>query len=1053
MTIEKNNKHMKLLYNIFLCVILFAVSFSYSYTAPLQVTETITHVSCNGGNNGSISLSVNGGTAPYEYVWSNGDTTESINALNAGEYSYTVTDDVNSTFIDTLEVTEPLDITIDNTINHNNCHGDSAGSIDLTITGGTPPFDYSWDNGDTTKNINNLIAGSYYLTITDNNSCTKTTGFAINHPATAIDISATIDSTTCFNSSDGAIDISVNGGVPGYTYSWSQDSTKQDISGLTKGTYEVTVTDDNNCKKIKEFVVPHPEQITINETIQELSCYGDRNGSINITSIDGGVAPYSYAWSNGKEDQEILGLDDGTYRVTVTDAKHCTQTEFYELTDPPPLSLSGDVTDATGINDNDGSIDVTVSGGSPGYTYSWDNGETTQNISNLLPGKYYVTVKDTNNCSNDTNFIVNFPSIIDVSHTVTAINCYGGSDGAISLSLSGGTAPYSFNWSNGDTTQNITNLSSGDYSVTVTDDNEEKGLSVINVPEPEEIRVYSGKINIDCHGDEDGGINLAVFGGVGSYQYHWNTNDTTKNLSGIAAGTYHVTVTDSNGCTETKSITLDQPDPLVIDASIVNVSVINGSNGAIYLDVEGGTEPYYYNWNTGDTSQNLTFIDIGIYSVTVVDNNYCKDSGTYEVEGVTPTLYTSANVTPISCPGDNNGEIDITTHGGEPPYKFEWSNGDTTEDLTGLSGGIYTITVTDDDDETAVRNCYVHEPDTIKIYGNAKDIVCYDSNNGKISFDSITGGVKPYQYEWSNDSTSNSITRLSPGTYTVTIIDQNLCEKSKQYEIEEPPVMNIASEVFGTTCLTCSNGGISVSVDGGVPPYDYLWNNGVRTSGIGSLSRDKYSLIITDSAGCERIKKYEIKLISPSSSSKNPEPGATEISNDTEVWMEFNQDVWEGNLNNVVIKNQYNIHMQGVSSTLDTLSNTLNIYHTEDFQINREYTVIVPSGTVLNTDSVGNRQITWKFKTINTGIDDINTPDPVIYPIPSNGMLFIKGLDVIQNNSIAVTVDNMLGKRLLEKHISPRETIQLDLSDFLKGMYIIRFSWDNKQITKQIIIL
>ncbi len=1044
---------MKLLHNIISCVILFAVNLFYSYTVPLQVNDTITHVKCHNGSTGAISLSVNGGEAPYEYLWSSGDTTESIHELSAGEYSYTVTDNIDSTYTDTLEVTEPTEINISENVVHNNCHGDSAGSISLTITGGTPPLEYLWDNGDTTKDINNLIAGSYYITVTDSNGCTKTTGYGINQPSTAISITSSIDSTTCFNSNDGAIDLSVSGGGTGYTYLWSNGASTQDLSGISKGSYEVTVTDDNNCEKIKNFVVPHPAEITINENIQEIQCHGDKNGSIHITSIDGGVAPYSYSWSNGKTDQEILGLDDGTYRITVTDAKKCTQAEFYELTDPPALSLSGNVTDATGINAGDGSINLTVTGGSPGYTYSWNNGQTTEDLSNLSPGKYYVTVKDINKCPNDTNFIVNFPSTITINHTVTSVNCYGGSDGEISLSLSDGTAPYSFNWSNGDTTQTINNLSSGDYSVTVTDNTGEKGLSIINVPEPEEIRVYSGKINPDCHGDEDGRINLAVFGGVGPYQYLWNTNDSTKNIIGLSAGTYHVTVTDSIGCAKTKSITLNQPDPIVINDSIINVSVVNGSNGAIYLDVEGGTAPFYYNWNTGDTSQNLEFIDIGIYSVTVVDKNFCKDSGTYEVEGVTPPLYTVAQTTSITCPGDDDGKIDITTHGGEPPHKFKWSNGATTEDLTGLSGGIYTITVTDSDDKTSIRNCYVHEPDTIKIYGNTRDIVCHDSNNGKISFDSIKGGVKPYQYQWSNDSTGSSISGLSPGAYTATIIDQNLCNKSKQFDIKEPPVINITSEVLGTTCLTCSNGGITVTVEGGVPPYDYLWNNGVTTSGIGSLSRDSYTLIISDNAGCEIIKKYDIKLMSPGASSQNPEPGASEISNDTEVWIQFNQDVWEGNLDNVVIMNQYNINLAGVSSTLDSLSNTLNIHHTEDFQINREYTVIVPSGTVRNTDSVGNRQISWKFQTINTGIEDINTPDPVIYPIPSNGVLFIKGLDVIQSNNILLTVDNILGNRILEKQIEPSKTIKIDMTNKSNGLYIIRFSWDDKVITKQIIIL
>ncbi|MBC9814011.1 SprB repeat-containing protein, partial [Crocinitomicaceae bacterium CZZ-1] len=371
-----------------------------------------------------------------------------------------------------------------------------------------------------------------------------------------------------------------------------------------------------------------------------VSCNGASDGAIDLT-VGGGTPGYSYTWSNGAVTEDINSLPAGTYSVNITDANGCTNTQTITLTEPPVLNASTTaVTYAGGWNvscngASDGAIDLTVGGGTPGYSYAWNNGATTEDLSGLTAGTYYVTITDANGCTNTQTITLTEPPVLTASTTAVTyaggwnVSCNGANDGAIDLTVGGGTPGYSYAWNNGATTEDITSLPAGTYSVNITDANGCTNTQTITLTEPPVLTAsttavtYAGGWNVSCNGASDGAIDLTVSGGTTGYNYTWSNGATTEDLSGLTAGTYSVTITDANGCTNTQTITLTEPPVLNASTTAVtyaggwNVSCNGASDGAIDLTVSGGTPGYSYVWNNGATTEDLSGLTAGTYSVTV----------------------------------------------------------------------------------------------------------------------------------------------------------------------------------------------------------------------------------------------------------------------------------------------------------------------------------------------------------------------------------------------------------------------------------------------------
>lgn len=374
---------------------------------PIVLNSTVTPVRCNGETNGAIDLTASGGTPSLTFMWSNGAATEDIGSLNANTYTVTVKDGNNCTKSLTVAVPQPADLAITGIVTNVLCNGGATGAIDITPTGGTSPYTYTWSNAAATQDLAGLIAGSYTVEVTDDNGCTETYTAMVTEP-TVLTAAVVPTAVLCYGMATGSVNLTASGGVTPYTYTWSNGRTTEDLTGVVAGTYTVTVKDGNNCTTNTSTTVTQPlAALSATAITTNIACNGSANGAIDVTPA-GGTVPYTFAWSNGAITEDLSGLSPGTYTVTVKDASNCTTVLSRTITQPPPLALSAVVTNATCPNVADGAVDLTVTGGTPGYIYAWSNSAVTQDILNVLPNTYTVTVTDQNGCTSSLSATVSY---------------------------------------------------------------------------------------------------------------------------------------------------------------------------------------------------------------------------------------------------------------------------------------------------------------------------------------------------------------------------------------------------------------------------------------------------------------------------------------------------------------------------------------------------------------------------------------------------------------------------------------------------------------------
>lgn len=450
------------------------------------LTTTQNNNICFGGNTAMASVIVEEGLAPFTYEWlPSGGTGATATGLTAGDYTVTVTDALDRVVTATVTITEPNEILANPTITQVTCNGSGNGSVSLTVTGGTLPYKYLWDNGATTSSISNLSAGTYTVTITDIRSCSITETITITEPDVLVATNASQTDVSFYGGNDGSATVSVTGGTSPYSYLWSNGDTTATSSNLIAGTYTVTVTDDNGCTATQSFTIIQPIPLMSQSLTQtNVSCNAGNNGTATIVAM-GGNAPYTYLWSPiGGTNATATGLSAGTYTVLVTDSTNNTITESFIITEPDALVASVSKTDITCNSANNGIATVNITGGTAPYSYFWSNGVTSATANNLNVGNYTVTVTDANNCKTTASVSIAQPSALVVTSTSTNISCYGQNDGSATISVTGGAAPYSYTWSNGQTGTTLNNLSSGTYIATITDANNCTATKSFTIIEP-----------------------------------------------------------------------------------------------------------------------------------------------------------------------------------------------------------------------------------------------------------------------------------------------------------------------------------------------------------------------------------------------------------------------------------------------------------------------------------------------------------------------------------------------------------------------------------------
>ena len=828
-------------------------------TEPIPLVAAIalgSNVSCFGGNDGSATASATGGTAPYTFAWSNGATTATVTGLTAGTYTVTVTDANLCDDTETITITEPAVLVASIALGNNVlCNGGNDGSATASATGGTTAYSFAWSNGTTTATASNLAAGTYTVTVTDANLCTDTETITITEPTPVVAATALNNNVSCFGGNDGSATASATGGTGPYTFAWSNGGTTATVSNLTAGTFTVTATDANLCTDTETITITQPATaVTAAIALgNNVSCSGGIDGTATA-SATGGTAPYNFAWSNGTTTASATGLAAGTYTVTATDANLCTDTETITITEPIPLvaaiALGSNVSCFGG---NDGSATASATGGTAPYTFAWSNGATTATVTGLTAGTYTVTVTDANLCDDTETITITEPAVLVASIALgNNVLCNGGNDGSATVSATGGTTAYSFAWSNGATTAAVTGLAAGTYTVTVTDANLCTDTETITITEPTPlVASILSSSNISCFGLFDGSATASAAGGTAPYTYAWSFGGSTAAATGLGAGTYIVTVTDANLCTDTSSVSISQPALLIASTALINnVSCNGGNDGSASVSGTGGTLPYTYAWPLGDTASIVTNLSAGTHIATVTDASGCTDTSSVTITEPNILIASTSMTQAVSCASGNDGSAAASATGGTTAYSFAWSNGDLTAIATNLSAGTYTLTVTDANGCTDTSSVIITEPLPITLVTTTSNVLCFGAANGTASV-IASGGTAPYTYLWATGNTLSTATNLSPGTYGVTVTDANGCTENTSVTITQPSLL-IATAVVDSnvSCNSGSNGQASASGIGGTAPYAYSWSNGDLDSIAENLIAGSYTVTITDFNGC-----------------------------------------------------------------------------------------------------------------------------------------------------------------------------------------------------------
>lgn len=830
---------------------------------PVALTGTTasTNVSCNGGANGTATVTPGGGTSPYQYSWSNGQTSQTATGLAAGTFNVTVTDANGCTITRSATITQPAAIFL-TTSNTDVFCGQSNGTVSVSASGGTGAYTYSWSSApvQTTATATGLGQGTYNVTVTDANGCSANASATISNNSGG-SASSTSTAVSCFGGSNGTATATMTGGTSPYTYSWNTTPSQAGATatGLSAGTYSVTITDNVGCQVTTGVVITQPTVLTANATSTNVTCNQGTNGTATATAA-GGTGSYTYSWSSipSQSTAVATGLTPGNYTVTVRDANNCSATASVVITEPSAIAP---VTST--VNQNctapNGSATVSATGGTPsasGYSYSWSTtpSQTTPSISGLVAGTYTVSVSDSLGCFTTATAVVGSNPGGNATVTTVFTSCNGGSDGSATVSMSGAaTPPYTYSWNNGQTTPTATGLIAGTYTVTVTDSYGCIATASGEVDQPALLVTTITSANATCNGASTGSASVSVTGGTSPFIYSWSNGPTTFNNPNIPAGSYSVIVTDDNGCMKSATVNISEPSPVVVVETDHTDATCNQSNGASTVSASGGTgSTYTYSWSPGGySSAAVTGIPANTYIVTATDQNGCTGTLPVTILNLTgPSV--SVTSTNVSCFGGNNGSATVTATGGELPYSYTWSTvpAQLTPTANNLTAGNYTVQVRDNTGCTASTSVTITQPTQLVINTAGVDPLCFGACNGSATA-TPTGGVSPYSYSWSNGSTAFNATALCAGTVNLVVTDSNACTMTASVTITNPPQFTVSTSVTNLSCQGSCNGTATVTTSNGSTPYTYSWTGGQTTATATQLCAGTYTISVTDGKSCQ----------------------------------------------------------------------------------------------------------------------------------------------------------------------------------------------------------
>ncbi|GAA3509210.1 hypothetical protein GCM10022393_21820 [Aquimarina addita] len=823
----------------------------------LSVTGVKSNVRCGGGNDGSITVTPSGGKAPYEYSIDSGttwQTTTLFDELIKGDYTITIRDtndcETNSTVItiDELFPDIPAVSGLAGLVINPTLIGGNNGRISILVSGGTGNYvDYTWtkdgavftpSGSSTNTGLRDLYAGTYGLIVTDSNGCVSDEVTFILTDPNPIEITFTTspDTVNC-SYTIVTLNANVTGGFlntgGNYTYLWDDGSTEASLSDVTVGVYEVTVTDQGGNSLTQSFEVTGPEPLISIPTVNPVACKNGNDGSITLV-ITGGTPldlvsnpeAYTVIWSKigtpsfSQSGMTVSNLTAGFYEYEVTDLNNCTVDNFgnpLEVTEP----LTGiEVFETVASHEDNiifggetGVLEININNviGTPSFAWFKDNtsyvpasGSTDTRLINLGEGEYTVQVTNGDGCIGELPqpIRITAPALLEIDDsTKTNVNCKGDSDGKIVINAIGGIEPYTYIWKKTGTPSfiavndaTVEDLAPGQYTVTVTDDSgssAEVTSTVFEITEPDLLEiVLEGTTEVICPGDTTGAIDISIIGGTPPYTVIWDMGATTQDIENLTVGAYNIMVEDALGCISDRTIVvINQDDQFRIDQEVLtNVSAYEGSDGRIELQIAGGVTPYTFSWvRASDNSfiGNTAAIEdltADIYTVIISDGAACMIENTYEI---TQPDIVDASITALICAGECSAAISIEVNRGNGDFTYQWDTGETTETISGLCAGLYTVNIEGFRGKTLTRTYEIIDPDPVPIDLGEERYICLGqttSLSARIDDANAT-------YLWSSDTGySNNQAEIvvsEPGIYTATVTDSKGCMGSDSIRVYE----------------------------------------------------------------------------------------------------------------------------------------------------------------------------------------------------------------------------------------------------------------------------
>lgn len=760
------------------------------------------------------------------------------------------------------------------------CFGLGEGAIELMVSGGYGSISFSWSNGVNTQNNYGIEAGLYDVTVTEGQGKEDIIeGIYVSGPESPIEITnANIEDVNCFGETNGAIDIDVTGGNSNFTYTWSNGESGSTITNLPGGLYTVTVLDANNCDLTQEFEVFEPELLELDYFTTFEWC-DQGNGTIEMAA-SGGIAPYAYAADGGIQSGNnplITNLIAGDYSISVTDANGCLTEHFIEITNIPAPQITMPANQSLDCNQNLVSLNpfIEYEGNLGLLYYEWTtsdgnivSGENNQICEVDQPGTYVVLVTDLDNgCESEASVIVSGnpdgPQVeAGENYALDCQNLTITLEGQIPAPPSNYTVIWSTNDGNivsGENTLTPQVDAGGTYTLQITDtDNGCTGTDETFVldlgEEPQaEYAFNANDLIVQFNNMSTGPENTYSWAfGDGSQ----STEENPLHTYG-SGGMYLVCLTATNGCGESQTCYNIEVEgagqALTVQYTVTDVSCNGLQNGAVDLTAAGGSGVYAYEW-TGPGEFQSEIEDVsglapGQYQVVVTDDDGNEVVLTIIVNQPDP-LEATLQIQDPDCQDPMSGTVDLSVSGGTAGYTFSWSNGVTTEDVTGLSAGVYSCTIIDQNNCVLVLDqIVVAEQNDIESAYQSVDVDCYGEATGSANV-SASGGTEPYNYVWSNGAEGPEVNNLPAGSYICTITDLLGCASIVEVVIDEPPAIDYGIETsYNKQGLNL----IDLTVNGGTPGYTYLWNNGYTGEDLFNVPTGTYQCTITDENGCITI--------------------------------------------------------------------------------------------------------------------------------------------------------------------------------------------------------